>query len=99
MTPAPVADRLVVLAVVGLLGAVAVFGVLGLVFLIWSGTPAEQLTPVVALIGPALGALGALLASTRTGAPMQAAAEAVGFQKAVDQVKAMDDTVQPEGAV
>lgn len=90
MTPAPVADRVVVLAVVLLLGAVAVVGVVGLVFLIWTGATAETLTPVVALIGPALGALGALLASTRTAAPMQAQAEAVGWAKAVEQVKALD---------
>lgn len=86
----PVADRLVVLAVVGFLGGTAVLGVAGLVFLVWTGATADQLTPVVALVGPALGALGALLASTRTAQPIQAAAEAVGFQKAVDQVKALD---------
>lgn len=86
----PVADRAVVLAVVTALGAIGVLGTLGIVFLVWTGAPADTLTPVVALVGPATGALAALLASTRTSAPVLAAAEATGFNKAVDAVNALD---------
>lgn len=86
----PVADRAVVLAVVIALGSIAVLGTGGIIFLVWTGASGEALTPIVALVGPATGALAALLASTRTAAPALAQAEAVGFGKAVDAVKAMD---------
>lgn len=91
----PVADRIVVLAVVTALGAIGVLGTLGIVFLIWTGAPADTLTPVVALVGPATGALAALLASTRTATPALAQAEATGFSKAVEAVHALDPGPQP----
>ena len=85
----PTADRSVVLAVV--LGLVA-FALLALALAAW--LIHDQVDPVaVALLttpmGVALGALGALLASTRTTTAATAQAEATGYEKAIATVKAL----------
>lgn len=60
-------DSFVVRAVVLLLGAFALIGLAGLIFLVWSGTAGSDLAIVGGPTGVALGALGALLVSTRVG--------------------------------
>lgn len=60
-----VTDTFTVRAVVLLIGAFAVVGLVGLVFLIWSGTQSADLAIVSGPLGVALGALSAVLVSTR----------------------------------
>jgi hypothetical protein len=57
-------DRKVVLAIVGTLGAAALVALVGMVLLAWTGKP--QPDGLVPIATGALGALAALLASTRT---------------------------------
>ena len=64
----------VTLAVVLLLGAIALSGVGGV---IWLLSVSRDATVLVALIGPPIGALGALLASTRSVSPGGVRAEAL----------------------
>jgi hypothetical protein len=59
-------DRRTVLAVVYLLGALAVVGLVGVIGLVALGKPPEAVAIVVGLAGPPAGALSALLVSTRT---------------------------------
>jgi hypothetical protein len=59
-------DRTVVLAVVVLLGAFCLLGLGGLIWLIDHGSDGEVLAIVAGPTSAALGALGALLASTRS---------------------------------
>lgn len=52
--------------VVLFLGLIALAGIIAVAWLIHSGAEAEAITPLVGLIGPAVGALAALLASTNS---------------------------------
>lgn len=62
-------DRAVVLAVVILLGAFALGGLAGTVWLIHDDKDPSAIAVVSGLTGTALGALGAVLASTRSVPP------------------------------
>lgn len=64
-------DTKVVLAVVLLLGAFALGGLGGTIWLIHGGSPAEAVAITAGLTGTALGSLGTLLASTRSGTVAQ----------------------------
>lgn len=59
-------DTKVVLSVVLLLGAFALGGLGGAIWLISTGSPAESIAIISGLSGTALGSLGTLLASTRS---------------------------------
>lgn len=59
-------DGRVVLAVVLMIGTFALGGLVGSIWLIDSGAKAEAVAIVSGLTGTALGALGSLLASTRS---------------------------------
>lgn len=59
-------DRTTVNRVVLLLGAVALLGVAGIIFLVALERPAEALVPLVGITGTAVGGLGGLLANTRS---------------------------------
>lgn len=61
-------DTKVVLSVVLLLGAFALGGLAGAIWLISTGSPAESIAIISGLSGTALGSLGTLLASTRSSA-------------------------------
>lgn len=88
-------DRSVVLAVVIFVGAIALGGLAGIIFLIHSGTDATSLLAVSGPTTTALGGLVGILAMTRTGTQ---AAEARGAAKALDQVKQLE-TVAPSAPV
>jgi uncharacterized membrane protein len=59
-------DRRTILAVVILLGVLAIAGLAGVVFLISTGHSQGEVAVVVALAGPPAGALGSLLVSTKS---------------------------------
>jgi hypothetical protein len=61
-----VTDTRTILAVVVLLGLLALGGLAGVVYLIATGHDQGQVAVVVALAGPPAGALGSLLVSTRS---------------------------------
>lgn len=86
----PAQDRTVVLFVVFFVGAVALGGLAGIVFLIHSGTDATALLAVSGPTTTAIGALAGILAMTRTNppAPVQQA-KAQGYQQAVADVNAL----------
>jgi hypothetical protein len=88
--PQPTADRRVVLAVVIALAVIAVVGLVGLLVLIERDVPPESLLAITGIVGPASGALAALLASTRTAAPAIEAARAEGYNEAVAKVQELD---------
>lgn len=79
-------DRTVVLAVVILLGLVAVIGLTGVIWLVHDATEGNAVAAVSAMPIAAIGALAGILAMTRTG---NAAAEAKGAEKALAQVDAL----------
>jgi hypothetical protein len=60
-------DSRVVTLVVYFLGALAALGLGGVIFLVGTNHTTEEVSIVVALAGPPIGALGTLLASTRSG--------------------------------
>lgn len=62
-------DRVVVLSVVAILGAVAILTVLGTGLLIARDVSASKLAIFVALGGPAIGGIAAMLASTHLHPP------------------------------
>lgn len=82
----PVGDRSIILAVVYGLVAIAVLGLLGVIWLVHEGVPAEAIIAVTGIAGPAAGALAGLLAVTRTAAPMLERAKAEGYSEAVADV-------------
>lgn len=86
----PAQDRTVVLAVVCFLGLLAVSGLVGIVFLIHSGTDPASLLAVSSMTGPAVGGLVGILATTRTNppAPVQQLV-AKGYQQAVNDVHSL----------
>lgn len=59
-------DRRTVQLVIVILGLFALAGLAGIVWLIGTGHAAEDVSPLVALTGPAIGAVGAMLVSTRS---------------------------------
>lgn len=59
-------DRATVRTVVYFLGAIALVGLVGLIFLLDRGRPAASVAVVGTIVGGAAGSLGTLLASTRT---------------------------------
>jgi len=63
----PVTERSVIYAVIYLLGACALVGLVGVITLIaWQADP-SSLAALTALVGPAIGGLASILATTRTG--------------------------------
>lgn len=83
------ADRSVVLAVVTVLGVIAVTCVIGVIVLVSKDKDPAAVAIVSGMAGTAIGGLVGLLANTRTAQPAVAQAEAVGYQKAVDAVNAL----------
>jgi hypothetical protein len=81
-------DRAVVVAVVCFLGTFALVGLAGVVWLVHDRVDAASVAVISTLTGAAAGSLGTLLASTRT-PPPPAAQQAIGYQRAVDDVKAL----------
>lgn len=80
-------DRLVVLAVVVLLGVFAIVGLLGTIWLVNNSHDPASIAVISTLTGAAVGALGTLLASTRSAPPpIVQAAQAQGYVQAVDDV-------------
>ena len=59
-------DRRTVQLVIASLAIFALAGLAGIVYLIGTGHKAEDVSPLVALTGPAIGAVGAMLVSTRS---------------------------------
>ena len=79
--------RGVVMAVVIILGAIAIVGLGGAV---WLSDHGKDTTPIVGITGGALGALGALLASTKSAPPAKIEkAKAEGYEEAVADVKSL----------
>ncbi len=62
----PATERSIVFAVVYLLGACAILGLAGVIGLIAAQADASSLAALTALVGPALGGLASILATTRT---------------------------------
>lgn len=86
-------DRAVVLAVVALLGIAGIVGLLGIIWLVDHGHDASSIAVVSTLTGTSIGALGTLLASTRSAPPpLVQAAQAQGYVEAVKDVKELGDT-------
>lgn len=83
------ADRAVVLAVVVLLGLGGLLGMSGMIWLIDHDRDATAIAAIGTLTGGAFGALGALLASTRTTTSVAAEAKAQGYQEAVAHVETL----------
>lgn len=79
-------DRTVVLAVVILLGLVGMLGLTGTIWLVHDKIDASAVAVVSTITGTAVGALGTLLASTRSAPPAQIQ-QAVGYQNALTDVK------------
>lgn len=68
-------NQLTVTLVVIFLGMFALGGLAGLVFLLWDGADAATVAVVATPMGVALGALGAVLASTSVNPPAPVVAE------------------------
>jgi hypothetical protein len=62
-------DHSVISAVIYLLGACALVGLLGVIGLIATAADPSNLAALTALVGPAIGGLASILATTRTSAP------------------------------
>lgn len=81
-------DRTVVLAVVALLGMFAIVGLAGVIWLVDHQRDPSAVAVVSTLTGAAIGALGTLLASTRSAPPpIVQAAQAQGYVEAVKDVQ------------
>ena len=63
-------DRKTVLLVVCFLGAFALLGLAGVVWLVSTGTASDAVAIVSTLTGSALGSIGTLLVSTRSSEPV-----------------------------
>lgn len=88
--------QIVVLTVVVLLGAVALVGLCGTIWLIHDYVDASAVAVVATITGAAAGSLGTLLASTRaTPTPTVQAAQAQGYRQAVEDVQQLPPAVQP----
>ena len=62
-------ENSVISAVIYLLGACALIGLLGVIGLIAAKADPSNLAALTALVGPAIGGLASILATTRTSAP------------------------------
>jgi hypothetical protein len=83
-------DRTVVLAVVLILGLLALVGLSGTIWLAHDKVDATLIAVVSTPTGAVIGALAALLATTSSGpAPQVQQAQAAGYQQAVEDVKAL----------
>jgi hypothetical protein len=65
----PTVERPIASAVIHLLGACALLGLAGVIGLIALGADASNLAALTALVGPAIGGLASILATTRTSPP------------------------------
>lgn len=65
----PTVERPIVSAVIHLLGACALLGLAGVIGLMALGADPSNLAALTALVGPAIGGLASILATTRTSAP------------------------------
>ena len=65
----PTVERPIIAAVIYLLGACALIGLLGVIGLIAAKADPSNLAALTALVGPAIGGLASILATTRTSAP------------------------------
>jgi hypothetical protein len=65
----PTVERPIVSAVIHLLGACALLGLAGVIALIALGADASNVGVLTALVGPAIGGLASILATTRTSSP------------------------------
>lgn len=72
----PVNESRTVQLIVVFLGAIALLGVAATAWLIHTGAEASEITPLVGLVGPPIGALAALLASTNSVNARQVAEQA-----------------------
>lgn len=62
-------DRSVVLIVVVALSSISLLGLASVIWLVHAKVAADQLAIVVALVGPAIGALGSVLSMTHSAPP------------------------------
>ncbi len=65
----PTTERSVISAVIYLLGACALLGLAGVIGLIATKADPSNLAALTALVGPAIGGLASILATTRTSPP------------------------------
>lgn len=88
-TPEAAQSQTVVLAVVLVVGTIAIGGLAGIIFLIHSGTDATSLLAVSGPTTTALGILGAILVNAKSNPPQPIQqAVAHGYQLAVADVEA-----------
>jgi hypothetical protein len=62
----PTTERPIISAVIYLLGAIALLGLAGVIGLVAAGADTSSLAALTALVGPAIGGLASILATTRT---------------------------------
>jgi hypothetical protein len=74
----PTVERPIASAVIHLLGACALLGLAGVIGLIALRADASNLAALTALVGPAIGGLASILATTRTSAPAAGRRDAAG---------------------
>jgi hypothetical protein len=65
----PTSERPIIAAVIYLLGAIALVGLVGVFVLIALKRDASSIAALTALVGPAIGGLASILATTRTSTP------------------------------
>lgn len=80
-------DSRVVLAVVILLGMIGVVGLGGVIWLVHDGADGNAVAIVASLSGPAIGALAAVLATTRT--IDEGDVRDAGYNDALDDVRTL----------
>ena len=74
----PTVERPIASAVIHLLGACALLGLAGVIGLIALRADASNLAALTALVGPAIGGLASILATTRTSSPAAGRRDAAG---------------------
>jgi hypothetical protein len=65
----PTSERPIIAAVIYLLGEIALVGLVGVIGLIALRAETNSLAALTALVGPAIGGLASILATTRTSTP------------------------------
>lgn len=68
----PTVERPIIAAVIYLLGGCALLGLTGVIVLIAVKADASSLAALTALVGPAIGGLASIMATTRTSPPASA---------------------------
>jgi len=68
----PTVERPIIAAVIYLLGGCALLGLSGVIVLIAVKADASSLAALTALVGPAIGGLASIMATTRTSPPASA---------------------------